>query len=893
MTLRKLRTTSTTFLIKFFGFPIPSIPSYVSYPNIYLIDQRVFSTNYVTPSAMDMDITQDTINNNTLLSSSSSSNTSFTKNKNHTTDNSSSIPSSYTLEEAKTILQSIKQQYPQLLTSSPPTTNSLSSTNPTPTYSLAIDTNYQQKITNLLNYTTSSITSQTKGFQFDKYRMRYIALHIAYIGKNYYGFASQETGGGDLIDPTLLINTNNHSTDTTNTTNTNQIPSYGTVQAKKRARIQSDNNNSNNSSLSSSSTSKSTTSNLVTVESVLFAALQKACLVDNRDNCGYTRCGRTDRGVSAGGQVISLRIRSKANRYDIPNEKYDSISISPNFHLFRTNSSSALIDYGTLSNNELLLTNLANTIQNDSTLSPLWVRNNNQIMNTGDEFPIPSNEHDYCFILNNILPPDIRVLGWSDIPEDFSARFSATTRTYRYYFLRRDLNLSAMRQAGLNLVGIHDYRNICKIDVQNTQNFIREILSIRIVNASYDTTDNNTTKVSIPQYLQKHIYEATGCTSAMDPTSPSDITPSGKLHTITPKAKLETSIINEDSNHDSPNPRSLYYIEVVGRAFLWHQIRCVAGLLFLVGRGAETPDTIKELLNITKYPARPQYNMASEDPLILYHCSFGEEEIHNDNKNNMDISNTIHHNTDTTLTTPTEENNEEERRYRFLRSYSPLHLQWNHSINSLRRLTLELEKEWSKQIIHSELLKSILDRIYSITVDENEVKKLMDKNISINNNDNNNTKDMKSWAEILDKYSNLRYREYLQQQLEQQHNNTNHLTTSSSSSPLTTEPLLLSLADAEYNIVGLNKPNTNNGNNSTNSKNNYIPLSSRATGKSIEEKWNKLSESKKSSILLIHPTNAPKLLKEFTNGNNQHNNDNKQNNTSNENIISSSVPSDK
>jgi len=52
---------------------------------------------------------------------------------------------------------------------------------------------------------------------------------------------------------------------------------------------------------------------LPTVEGELFAALAKARLVDPEgglEGCGWERCGRTDRGVSAAGQVVSLYVRS-------------------------------------------------------------------------------------------------------------------------------------------------------------------------------------------------------------------------------------------------------------------------------------------------------------------------------------------------------------------------------------------------------------------------------------------------------------------------------------------------------------------------------------------------------------------------------------------------------
>ncbi|KAH7924352.1 tRNA pseudouridine synthase [Leucogyrophana mollusca] len=52
---------------------------------------------------------------------------------------------------------------------------------------------------------------------------------------------------------------------------------------------------------------------LPTVEDVLFKAFAKTKLVDaaaGLDGCGWERCGRTDRGVSAAGQVVSLWVRN-------------------------------------------------------------------------------------------------------------------------------------------------------------------------------------------------------------------------------------------------------------------------------------------------------------------------------------------------------------------------------------------------------------------------------------------------------------------------------------------------------------------------------------------------------------------------------------------------------
>ena len=49
-----------------------------------------------------------------------------------------------------------------------------------------------------------------------------------------------------------------------------------------------------------------------TIEHHLFKALVKTCMVEDRASSNFTRCGRTDAGVSAFEQVIGLQVRSLA-----------------------------------------------------------------------------------------------------------------------------------------------------------------------------------------------------------------------------------------------------------------------------------------------------------------------------------------------------------------------------------------------------------------------------------------------------------------------------------------------------------------------------------------------------------------------------------------------------
>ena len=105
-----------------------------------------------------------------------------------------------------------------------------------------------------------------KEFDFSKYKTRHIAIHLTYVGINYKG-----------IQCTLFT-----ETDETN---------YETIQ------------------------------NDDTIEYYIIKALYKTHLIRNYKECKYTRCGRTDKSVSAYGQVIDLWVRSNLKDETIPLDK--------------------------------------------------------------------------------------------------------------------------------------------------------------------------------------------------------------------------------------------------------------------------------------------------------------------------------------------------------------------------------------------------------------------------------------------------------------------------------------------------------------------------------------------------------------------------------------------
>ncbi|KAH9692001.1 PseudoU synth 1 domain-containing protein [Citrus sinensis] len=63
-------------------------------------------------------------------------------------------------------------------------------------------------------------------------------------------------------------------------------------------------------------------------------------------------------------------------------------------------------------------------------------------------------------------------------------------------------------------------------------------------------------------------------------------------------------------------------IKIRGSAFLWHQVRCMVAVLFMIGQGLESIDVIESLLDTNGIPRKPQYNMAPEIPLVLQSCDF-------------------------------------------------------------------------------------------------------------------------------------------------------------------------------------------------------------------------------------------------------------------------------
>jgi tRNA pseudouridine38/39 synthase len=79
--------------------------------------------------------------------------------------------------------------------------------------------------------------------------------------------------------------------------------------------------------------------------------------------------------------------------------------------------------------------------------------------------------------------------------------------------------------------------------------------------------------------------------------------------------------IYESIIETTSNPAFSVFI-VKGRAFLWHQVRNMMALLFMVGQGMEEPSIITKMLNPSDDAGKPNYEMAPDAPLVLMECGY-------------------------------------------------------------------------------------------------------------------------------------------------------------------------------------------------------------------------------------------------------------------------------
>jgi len=141
-----------------------------------------------------------------------------------------------------------------------------------------------------------------------------------------------------------------------------------------------------------------------------------------------------------------------------------------------------------------------------------------------------------------------------------------------------------MKEAANFLLGSHDFRNLCKMDVDNgVIQFVRTIDEANIIPVDRPTAVQGKSKIKLNTQLNFMLAAFNRFT-------------------------LRKMFVSE---------YEIMKLIIKSRGFLYHQIRCIMAVLFMVGEGNEDSSIIKDLLDVEKNPSKPQYQMAVPEPLSL------------------------------------------------------------------------------------------------------------------------------------------------------------------------------------------------------------------------------------------------------------------------------------
>lgn len=206
-------------------------------------------------------------------------------------------------------------------------------------------------------------------------------------------------------------------------------------------------------------------------------------------------------------------------------------------------------------------------------------RTDKGVNSTGNIFSLlvrSNKKYNYTKMLNNLLPDDIQILGHRIVDDSFDARFSCLYREYKYFFIKKNMNISLMQKACDLLEGTHNFRRFCKLDKSDenyqTKNYERRIYEIRIE------------KVKNSGLIFPYAFK-------------------------------------ENSNTNKFDYFEAYMCVIKGSAFLYHQVRCIMGILFLIGNGSEEVEIIEQMLDMSK-EYEYKYGIADDLNLVLTDCVF-------------------------------------------------------------------------------------------------------------------------------------------------------------------------------------------------------------------------------------------------------------------------------
>ena len=191
--------------------------------------------------------------------------------------------------------------------------------------------------------------------------------------------------------------------------------------------------------------------------------------------------------------------------------------------------------------------------------------------------PVPSMKpENYIRALNSFLPKDIRILEAKSVESDFNARFSATSRTYRYFISYGNAQNAAMTRYTWNVHHVPDMRNL---------NEMASLLKGEMDCASFTASGDES--LSTFRYLEH---------------------------------------ANFFMQKSFPDGKDLLVFEIQANAFLWKMVRTITGTLIDLdknGKGLEDFRSIIEAKDRKKAGVT-----APADGLFLYDISFDGERRH-------------------------------------------------------------------------------------------------------------------------------------------------------------------------------------------------------------------------------------------------------------------------
>lgn len=222
------------------------------------------------------------------------------------------------------------------------------------------------------------------------------------------------------------------------------------------------------------------------------------------------------------------------------------------------------------------------------------------------------------------------------------------------------LDVDAMDQAAQHLLGEHDFRNFCKADVVQVCGFVCVVLeghqpfrcagtrgacvlALASLTALIQSLHTTGAKLCAARAVchagaRVHLLPRHECACAAHPRHCLPVAPGvclcvcGEAVRRALQKGRDRQALVEDcrgrraarrciclGTEERARPHTPRHAHVCrAKHTLPLQIRCIAAVLLMVGRGLEPPSVVARLLDTASTPAKPQYNLAAEDPLLLY-----------------------------------------------------------------------------------------------------------------------------------------------------------------------------------------------------------------------------------------------------------------------------------